>query len=166
MFSSTRILPVSKPVAQTITNNKTGALESYAIIHLLGSFLIAEIILALLITLTLNIGYGFRRDQKVIFQIRNRYLTSELYIKIFGTSSYNPGNKTMTMFLPEFNRMFVWAMTIIELLLLGALVCYLHQFINYNFLGHWFFSLLLLLPFAWTFVVYGIYWRKYKKVCC
>src|SRR4051812_39468995 len=49
-FSSTR----DKVTGEHIT--------SYAIIHLIGSYFLAQIILTLLCSLTMNIGYGFRRD--------------------------------------------------------------------------------------------------------
>ncbi|MBD1365136.1 hypothetical protein IDJ77_15070 [Mucilaginibacter sp. ZT4R22] len=145
---------------------KTTTLQSYAILHLLGSFLIAEIILGLLITLILNIGYGFRRDQMVIFNIRQEYLGDVFHLRIFGNKSFDPRNKSIYVFLPEFNRMFVYAMALIQLLLLGSLIFALHKASLYYFGEYWYISLFICLPLVWTFWVYGTYWRKYKKVCC
>jgi hypothetical protein len=144
---------------------KTNTLESYSLLHLIGSFMIAEIILGLLITLILNIGYSFRRDQIVVFNIREKYIGPELYLKIFGNKSFDPRNKPVTTFLPEFNRNFVYAIAVIQFLLLGSLEYFLVIAKNYHFIAYGFISILILLPFGWTFWVYRIYWKKYKNVC-
>ncbi|HZY38622.1 MAG TPA: hypothetical protein VFE53_18310 [Mucilaginibacter sp.] len=144
---------------------KTNTLESYAVLHLIGSFLIAQIILGLLITLILNIGYGFRRDQMAIYNIRQKYLGPEFQREIFGTKSFDPRNQSVYIFLPEFNRNFVYAMAVIQVLLLVSLLCFLNKAAHYSFEEHWFLTGFIFLPFIWTFVVYGVYWQKYKSVC-
>jgi len=140
-------------------------MQSYALQHLIGSFLVAQIILGLLITLILNIGYSFRRDQMAVYNIRRKYLGDAFIKEIFGTKSFNPHNQTIYVFLPEFNRNFVYAIAVIQALLLGSLLCFLHKAANYSFLGDWDLTLFIFLPFIWTFVVHDVYWEKYKRVC-
>jgi len=139
--------------------------KSFALLHLIGSFLVAQIILGLLITLILNIGYGFRRDQMVVYNIRQKYLGPEFQLEIFGTKSFDPRNQPINVFLPEFNRNFVYAMAIIQALLLGSLFWFLHKASHYSLLGDWGLTVLIFLPFIWTFIVHNIYWQKYKSVC-
>lgn len=143
----------------------TTTMKSYALLHLIGSFLVAQIILGLLITLILNIGYGFRRDQMAIYNIRLKYLGTAFQREIFGTRSFDPRNQSVYVFLPEFNRNFVYAMAVIQALLLGSLLTFLDNAAHYSFGGHWFLTGVIFLPFIWTFVVYDVYWQKYKRIC-
>jgi hypothetical protein len=144
---------------------KLHEVQSYALSHLIGSFLVAQIILGLLITLILNIGYSFRRDQMAVRNIRIKYLGQDFIKEIFGTKSFNPHDQTIYVFLPEFNRNFVYAIAVIQALLLGSLISFLYNALHFSVGEHWFLSVFIVLPFIWTFVVHNIYWQKYKRVC-
>ena len=82
--------------------------EKYTLMHLLAVYVVAQIILIFLSTLILNIGYCFRRDQLIIFNIRKKVFTDDEYRKIFGSRANNPLNKGLLKdsYLPTFNALF------------------------------------------------------------
>lgn len=150
-----------------MTRDKDQNIVSYAIIHLIGSFFIAELTLTLLCILLLNIGYGFRRDQNVIYNIRKLYISDDAeYKKIFGEKSFNPTGKKLFSYLPEFNLIFVIFMIVLHVLLIVSLFYALCHFNNFrlSLCEHWLSHSLLIMSF---FLPLGIsilaYWKYYKK---
>jgi hypothetical protein len=141
-------------------------LKSYDILDLFGSYLIAQTILGLLVTLTANIGYSFRRDQFVNFNIRHHYLDKKEYEAIFGIRSYDPRGKWLGNYLPEFNRMFIFAIYIIQLILFWSILTWLYSYGNFSFFGaHWCITFFIFFPQVWSVYVYLLYYHKYKYVC-
>jgi hypothetical protein len=150
----------------------TQVLISYSILHLFGTYYVAELILTLLATVVLNVGYGFRRDQKVIKNIRKKYLKND-YRKIFGSASFDPSGKNLMDYLPEFNRMFVFGIFTLQILLHISFCIALNRFIYWPSFGWW--SILgpgfgwwgvteyviLVFPLLWTVFVYLNYYKKY-----
>jgi hypothetical protein len=140
-----------------------GNITSYAIIHLTGTYLIAQFILILLGSLIMNIGYTFRRDQLVNYNIRKHYLGEELYEKTFGHRSFDPRNKGFVIrsFLPGFNLIFFSFIFVLQLLLWISVMI---AFCNFKNLSH---SLLcgILLIFPWFISLryFQHYYYKYKK---
>lgn len=154
------------------TKDKTTGehLVSYAIIHLIGSYFLAQIILTLLCTLTMNIGYGFRRDQNVNHKIRKHYFSETVYNDIFGTKSFNPTKKKLLDFLPEFNSIFVKSIILIQFLLTISILYILTQFDNFqlNLCKHWvkhgLWVLFIFIPILFSLYSYRFYYKKYKNV--
>jgi len=142
---------------------------SYSIIHLIGSFFVAELILTLLCALVLNIGYGFRRDQNVNYKIRMRFMKKKEYEYIFGEKSFNPTNKKLMSYLPGYNLIFVSFILLLHILLVFSLFYALVNFDNFTFsiYNHWFahglLSLLIILPFGISICLFRQYYIKYKK---
>ena len=145
-------------------------LISYAVFHLFGSYAVAQIILTLLCTLTMNIGYGFRRDQKVNFTIRKYFISEKEYQSLFGTKSFNPINKKIYDFLPEFNSIFVNTIIVIQAFLFMSMIYAWTQFENFklDFSEHPVTNSLtlvvLLLPLLLSFHLYRVYFNKYQEV--
>ena len=61
---------LSKSLLYDVIKNTDGNIISYSIMHLTGTYFISQIVLVLLVSLILNIGYRFRRDQKVNYELR------------------------------------------------------------------------------------------------
>jgi hypothetical protein len=138
-------------------------LISFSIVHLFGAFIIAELILTMLATVILNTGYSFRRDQLVIYRIRLKYL-KDGYEDIFGKASFNPKNKTLSDFLPEFTRSFFIGIAILQILLLISFLYAIRQFICYppfNCFWTLISNLLFFGPLLWTIFVYLNSFKKY-----
>lgn len=135
---------------------------SYGLIHLFGTLLISELILILLATVVLNIGYSFRRDQLVIFKLRKKALGKD-YQGIFGTMSFDPRGLSFWDFLPEFNRMFFYGIFILQVSLLfsfyiafGRASCW--EFFSWGSLAIYPLSFFTIL---WTIWLYSNYYKKY-----
>lgn len=145
------------------TNTDKDSSAIYSVAQLVGSFLISQTILGLLITLTANIGYGFRRDQLVVYKIRNFYLnrTAE---PIFGNRSFDPRGKGISFYLPEFNRMFIFAIFIIQLILCISLCVSVSSFTKIGNVVAIVLYALCALPIIWSIRVYFLYYRKYNFV--
>ncbi|MEO8948596.1 MAG: hypothetical protein ABI308_09325 [Mucilaginibacter sp.] len=139
------------------------AIISYSLIDLVGAYLIAQTILGLLVTLTANIGYGFRRDQFVNFRIRQKHIAEETYTAVFP-ANFDPGNKGWEQYLPEFNRMFIYALTIIQVLLIVSICLPAYQQFQTWKWWRWPFYFSLASPLAWSFYVYFMYYGRYKKL--
>ncbi len=135
---------------------------SFSIIHLFGAFFIAELILTMLATVILNTGYGFRRDQLVIYNIRQQYM-QDRYRSIFGNASFNPRNKTLMDFLPEFSRSFFFGILTLQILLLASFHYAIAQFICYPTFSYWniLTNLFFLIPLIWTLFVFQNSFKKY-----
>jgi hypothetical protein len=78
----------------------------------------------------LNAGYGFRRDQLVIYNIRQKYMQHR-YENVFGKASFDPRNKTLSDFLPEFSRSFFTGILTLQILLFASFKYAIAQFICY-----------------------------------
>jgi hypothetical protein len=148
-----------------VTRDKDQHIVSYAIIHLVGSFFMAELTLTLLCILLLNIGYGYRRDQYVCQNIRKHYITpNDEYVKFFG--KFDATGKKMFSYLPDFNLIFVIFLIVLHGLLIFSLFYALCHFNNFklNLCEHWLSHGLLSLSF---FLPLGIsiltFWKYYKK---
>jgi hypothetical protein len=138
-------------------------LDSYAIIHLAAAYFVSALILTLLATVVCNIGYGFRRDQRVIEKIREIYLGDVNYKKLFGTVSFKSGGKNVVDFLPEFNRMFVFGILTLQTLLYFSFLYAVLHFKNSPYFGWppFLAHFTYLIPLGWSLFVYFNYYKKY-----
>jgi hypothetical protein len=150
-----------------LTRNSTNKTESYSVIHLVGTFVISEFILVLLASLILNIGYSFRRDQKVVYNIRQYYLESELYTTIFEKKSFNPTQKKLIFdsFLPGFNLIFVCFIYFLQILLLVSLIIAVENIksVSFTFWARIGFYCLIISPILLSAKYLQHYFKKYKK---
>ncbi|MCR8561062.1 hypothetical protein KXD93_25620 [Mucilaginibacter sp. BJC16-A38] len=141
----------------------TKDIVSYAVTHLFGALLISELILTLLATVVLNIGYSFRRDQLVIYKLRKATLGEE-YKDMFGTMSFNPSGQNFWDFLPEFNRMFIFGIATLQTLLLISFFIFTYHSVCWTAWAIWcriLVCLIALLPGLWTCWLYSNYYKKY-----
>lgn len=150
-----------------LTKDAANKTQSYSVLHLVGTFFISEFILVLLASLILNIGYSFRRDQKVIYNIRQYYLENELYKTIFEEKSFNPMNKKLIFnsFLPGFNLIFVCFIYFLQILLLASLIIAIENIksISFTFWGRIGFYCLIVSPILLSARYLQHYFKKYKK---
>jgi hypothetical protein len=140
-------------------------LTSYSLMHLFGVLLVSELILTLLGTVVLNIGYAFRRDQLVICRLRKRVLGDD-YPKLFGTQSFDPRGQNFWDFLPEFNRMFIYGIFLLQIFLLISFFTMLGRAICWTTpgsLGSLSVYILSIVPALWTAWLYNNYYKKYYK---
>lgn len=84
------------------TRDVKGVIVSYSLIQLIFAYGVLQAILVALTALILNIGYSYRRDQRVVYNIRKKLLGSD-FEKIFGTKNYKGHDKGPFRFLPNFN---------------------------------------------------------------
>ena len=153
------------PVYEIKRKQATLLLDSYAIIHLTGTYFVVSLILTLLATVVCNIGYGFRRDQNVIVNIRKAYLQDN-YLPLFGQASFTASEKNVVDFLPEFNRMFVFGIFTLQLLIYASFLYAALHFKNAPYFG-WCPALvhfLYVFPVLWTVFIYLNYYKKYYWV--
>ena len=151
--------------------NDQGEIISYSAIHLLGTYFVSQIVLILLGSLILNIGYSFRRDQKVNYEIRKRFLNKKLYQEVFGERSFNPSNKGLIFnsFLPGFNLIFVSFIYFLQLVLLTSIFiasCYIEIFhctFYSNVVKSIITIVLLIAPILLSARYLQHYYHKYKK---
>jgi len=140
-------------------------ITSYALIDLFGAFIVSELILTLLATVVLNIGYSFRRDQLVIYKLRKKAL-GKRYQDTFGSASFDPRGQNLWDFLPEFNRMFFFGICVLQIFLLTSFFVALGR--AYCWPGTAFASICLyitsIFPVGWTFWLYNNYYKKYYWV--
>jgi len=138
---------------------------TYAIFHLAGAYTISQFILTLLATVVVNIGYGFRRDQNVIYKIRIKYLGQKKYEEIFGKVTFLPQNQSVFDFLPEFNRMFFLGLYVLQVLLFVSFAVRLKHSCYYdNFSGfRWLDYVIYLIPIIWNTWLYLNYYKKYYR---
>lgn len=141
------------------------AMTSFSFLHLFGTYIIAQLILTLLGTVILNMGYGFRRDQKVIYNFRRKNLRSE-YADYFGKISFNPAGRNLADYQPEFNRMFYFGIALLHLLMLLSfgfktnLICS----VRLHGLGGFTFWAVSVFPVLWSIWLYLNYYKKYYWV--
>lgn len=97
---------------------------NYTLMHLLSVYVVAQIILIFLSTLILNIGYSFRRDQLLLFNIRKSAFPENEYNDIFGTKSNNPLHKGLLRdsYLPTFNALFFRFVILVQTTLLATMI--------------------------------------------
>lgn len=139
---------------------------SYSVFHLIGAYTICQFILTLLATIVANIGYGFRRDQKVIHKIRIKYMGEEKYKEFFGNVSFIPHNQSLFDYLPEFNRMFFSGLYVLQFLLFISLIVRLEYISLYEKLTEykWLYCFIYLLPILWNTWLYLNFYKKYYRV--
>ena len=96
---------------------------SYAIIHLIEAWALVQIALIMLSAFVLSIAYSFRRDQKVVVEIRKKVL-GETYNDIFSDKSFSALNKDWKgakSYVPLFCALFwqfaVWMQCITSIVL-------------------------------------------------
>lgn len=135
---------------------------SYAVIHLLGSYYLSQSIFILLISIILNMGYNFRRDQKVNYNIRIEILEDELYKKIYGEKAFNPSKLNFKDYLPGFNILFYSFIIILQLLF------FLSLFLNKSLLSKLEISsclefIILIFPIFFSLYLYIHFYLKYIK---
>ncbi|MFN8285817.1 MAG: hypothetical protein U0V74_03635 [Chitinophagales bacterium] len=95
-----------------------GVIVSYSLIQLIFAYGVLQAILVALTALILNIGYSYRRDQRVVYNIRKKLLGND-FEKIFGTKNYKGHDKGPFRFLPNFNFVLFNSMLLLQL---GAVI--------------------------------------------
>ncbi len=97
------------------------AITSYPISSLIGSYIVAQIVLILLARFVLSSGYSFRKYQVLVYHIRRDAMGSE-FSKYFGegNTEFSPYNKrglfSKDSYLPEFETIFfvfIWGLQIL-----------------------------------------------------
>lgn len=150
-----------------VSRDADGDIQSYAVIHLLGTYAISQAVLVLLGSLIMNTGYTLRRDQKVVYNIRKHYLGDSLHTQIFGTKSFNPSGKKLiyNSFLPGFNLIFVSFIYFMQATLFVSIVVALRHMDNLtlNCWGWRFMYLFSVLPLLVSAKYVHHYYNKYKK---
>ena len=133
---------------------------SYAKIHLIGAYLLAQIIFNIMTAIILNMGYNFRRDQKVNYNIRRYYLGKSLYKDIYGEMSFNPCNLGFWDYLPGFHKIFYTSILLLQFVFFISVV------LKFNLINApWIniFLFIYLFPLFYTLFLYPIYYKKYCK---
>ncbi len=145
---------------------KEGEIVSYAISHFIYSYLVAQFVIAILALLVLNIGYSFRRDQLVVFNLRQHYLANGEYDEIFTKKSFNPKKLNFGNYLPGFNYIFFILLGFIQIGLFFSFYFIIIQFHNLPIFFYEYsiaFYLLFLFPILLTIFHYFYYYYKYNS---
>lgn len=159
--------------------DKKGDILSYSKIHLVGSYLFAQMVLVVLGLTLLHMGYSFRRDQQVVRNIRIKSLGDKEFKEIFATSFTGLG-KRFTNYLPNFHGILFFAIFTIQVItycsiyiyfdrfpettILGGHqvpVIFLKDFFGYN-ISYKSLKFLLLAPVGLLFIFYFLYFIKYN----
>lgn len=146
--------------------SKEGA-TGYSVLHLVVSYFISQAVLTALCLVILNIGYSFRRDQRVNYNIRTYALGSKVYNQIFEDKAFKGFNLGRRAYLPTFNSVFYMTIVVIQILLCIVMWVAAARLRNYemDWLG-WGFVILFLLPPAVSLYFHDWFFRKYKKAVC
>jgi hypothetical protein len=132
----------------TVKNKET---YSYTVLYL--SNVLSHLVVWLLNAVNINIGYGFRRDQNVITNIRKKYLQND-YKTIFGALAFRADNKTLVSFLPNFNMTFYIFCLVIHVILFVSIM-FVKKFALLD--------MLLLTPMSFSVTSYFLYYYLYKQ---
>jgi hypothetical protein len=142
------------------TMDAQGNIISYAISHLIGSWLLIQIALITLSAFTLKIAYSFRRDQKVVEKIRKSSLGSS-YEDLFGNKSFSAGDKKSMggkSYVPLFCAIF-WQFSIFLQITSSLILFFRTQ--NISSMKHIVLLLVVIGVTALTSVTISYFWRYY-----
>jgi hypothetical protein len=126
--------------------------NAYSFTVLYFSNFLSQLVIWLLNCVNINIGYGFRRDQKVVANIRQKYLQDD-YSEVFGRLAFRADSKSFHDYLPNFNTIFYLFCIAIQAVL------YMSIFFVENYL---LLDILLLLPILLSLATYILYYYIYK----
>lgn len=134
-------------------------ITSYAIWHLIGAYFIAQIIFLIMLIVVTNMGYNFRRDQKVNYNIRIKLLAEALYKEIFNEKSFNPNNLKFNDYLPGFHLIFSISIFLLQVLLLITII-----FKSQSIIDLWIYPLAVfyIIPLIISPIIYFRYFLKFK----
>ncbi len=146
-----------------ILTRKSSEIEYFSSEVLLFVSVVVLAILSLLCGLLLVLGYGFRRDQFLNFKLRKKFLKNGEYEHVFG-KLYDPTNKGMLNFLPDYYTLFFVFILFFQLLVFSATFCKT-AFLSQNDGCSSCLVLLLASGFIlFTAGLYCHYYMKYKKL--
>lgn len=129
--------------------------DGFSYFHLFISNLLSQIILSLICSININIGYGFRRDQQVNEKTRRKYLKEE-YSEIFGENTFKASGKSLNEYLPNFNL-------IIFLFLNGVQFVIALSIFPFSKNSQLIPSFILFLPICLNYFVFKKYYEIYSK---
>lgn len=168
---------IIKPNLTSSLKLPSGDIYSYSIKHLLAIYLFSQFVFIVLVSMIINMGYGFRRDLRIIHNIRSKYLGQKDYQEIFGDEHYTWLNKRWYNFLPGFNLNLCFAILILQIMFWISIWDYIRTgdtaflnsglylvkgkagFIKMNHLIP-----LLFIPILISIVIYRRYFGVYKKI--
>ncbi|MBK6914325.1 MAG: hypothetical protein IPH11_11975 [Ignavibacteriales bacterium] len=135
-------------------------ITSYAILHLIGAYFIAQIIFLIMLIVVTNMGYNFRRDQKVNRNIRIKYLNKEVYKEIFSDKAFNTDKLTLRDYLPGFHLIFSLSIYFLQVLLLITII-----FKSKSIEDLWIYptNVVFITPLIISPLIYFKYYTKFKK---
>ena len=139
----------------------------YSVLHLVVSYFISQAVLTALCLVILNIGYSFRRDQRVSYNIRMFALSSKMYHQIFEDKAFKGFNLGRRSYLPTFNSIFYLTIVVIQILLCIVMWVAAAKLRNYemDWLG-WGFIIFFLIPPAVSLYFHDWFFRKYRQTVC
>lgn len=151
--------------ADNTDNAEFSNIQENSLSHLIATWLLVQIVSTTLSSFALKIGYSFRRDQKVVENIRRHYLDKNIYGEIFGEKSFSSINKKMwrgNSYLPLFCALF-WQFAVAMQWLISVAMIYKIYFISPPF-SLWITLILLIcilkgLPYFWRYY----FFLKYKR---
>lgn len=130
--------------------------KKYTVDHIKGVYILVQFILILMQVMILNMGYNFRRDQKVNYNIRHSYL-KEKYSDIFGFGiPFEASNKHFLSYQPGFNMILFVGLLFFQIILFLSL--YNEKIVNSVSCKFLFF-----IPTIVGFMEYVWFWGKYFK---
>lgn len=138
----------------------TNKIISYALWHLIGAYFIAHIIFIVMALMVVNMGYNFRRDQKVNTEIRKKYLDDNTYDQVFGDRAFNVDNLKFDDYLPGFHFIFYCSLLVLQCILFISLLVKSQSILT---LCSCLSSLLYMLPIFFSIIIYPYYYRKFKR---
>jgi len=113
-------------------SKKDGNTTSYALIHLIIIYLFTQILMAILGTIILHMGYSYRRDQLIVNRIRIDALSNRVYHNIFG-QNFLGDKKNFFQYQPNFNLILFLAIFFTQAAVYMSIYVYFSQFPNSMF---------------------------------
>ena len=168
---------IIKPNLTSALKLSSGDIYSYSIKHLLNIYLFSQFVFIILISMIINMGYAFRRDLRIIHNIRCKYLGQQQYVEIFGDEQHTWTNKNYLNFLPGFNLTLCFGIGVLQLMFFLSIWDYIRAgdagflnsglhllnggsgFVKMNTLIIW-----LAMPILISWVIYHRYYLVYRKI--
>lgn len=140
-------------------NYENAEILSYAVWHLVGAFFISQTIFIIMSMIVLNMGYNFRRDQKVNSNIRKEYVEVSKYEKIFGSKAFNVDKLKFWDYQPGFHFIFYFSLFFIQSLLFISILIKANSIEG---LLEWPRIIYYSIPLIITLIIYPYYFYKFK----
>ncbi|MBK7105540.1 MAG: hypothetical protein IPH62_09675 [Ignavibacteriae bacterium] len=134
-------------------------IKSYSLLHLGGAYYLAQIIFVLMAFIVLNMGYNYRQDQKVNYNIRIKALGKPLNDIIFDVKGFKPAELNFLDFLPGFHKIFYLILLTFEFLFFISILIRFNKFLHYN---SRLFVIIFLAPILVSLISYLFYFNKYN----